>query len=59
MSIVVDIGNTRIKVAKFKKKELVKVIFLKQDEVLSELSKLNFKSGIISNVGNKSLCQKI
>ena len=59
MSIVVDIGNTRIKVAKFKNKELVKVTFLKQDEVLNELSKLNFKSGIISNVGNKSLCQKI
>ena len=59
MSLVIDIGNTRVKVAKFKNKELLKVVFLKQNEVLNELKKLNFKSGIISNVGNKSLCQRI
>ena len=59
MSLVIDIGNTRVKVAKFKNEELLKVVFLKQNEVLNELKKLNFKSGIISNVGNKSLCQKI
>ena len=51
MSLVIDIGNTRVKVAKFKNKELLKVVFLKQNEVLNELKKLNFKSGIISNVG--------
>jgi pantothenate kinase type III len=46
MSLVIDIGNTRVKVAKFKNKELLKVVFLKQNEVLNELKKLNFKSGM-------------
>ncbi|MEJ6753886.1 MAG: type III pantothenate kinase [Flavobacteriales bacterium] len=59
MSIVVDIGNSRIKVAQFKDQELLNVLFLKEDEVLSSLEKLHFKNGIISNVGNKKLCQKI
>ena len=59
MSIVVDIGNSRIKVAQFKNQELLNVCFYKQEEVVSELEKLSFKTGIISNVGNKNLGQKI
>jgi type III pantothenate kinase len=59
MSIVVDIGNSRVKVAQFKNQQLLNVFFYNKDNFLYELDKLPFKTGIISNVGNNKLGQKL
>ena len=59
MRIVIDIGNSRVKVAQFKNQELLNVCFYKEEEVVNALKKIYFKSGIISNVGNNQLFQKI
>ena len=59
MSIVVDIGNSRIKVAQFKNDQLLNVFFYNKDNIINELDKLPFKTGIISNVGNNKLRQKL
>ena len=50
MSIVVDIGNSRIKVAQFKDQQLLNIFSFKKDNIENELEKLPFKTGIISNV---------
>lgn len=59
MSIVIDIGNTRVKVAQFKNQQLLNVFFYKKDNIIKELKNLTFKTGIISNVGNNKLEQKL
>ena len=59
MSIVLDIGNTRVKVAQFKNQQLLNVFFYKKDNIIKELKNLIFKTGIISNVGNNKLEQKL
>ena len=59
MSIVVDIGNSRIKVAQFKDHQLLNVFLYNKDNIENELEKLPFKTGIISNVGNNKLEQKL
>ena len=53
MSIVVDIGNSRVKVAQFKKQQLLNVFLCNKENIINELEKIPFKTGIISNVGNK------
>ena len=59
MSVVVDIGNSRVKVAQFKNHQLLNVFFHNKDNIINELEKLPFKTGIISNVGNNKLGQKL
>ena len=59
MSIVVDIGNSRVKVAQFQNQQLLNVFFFNKDIIINELEKLSFKNGIISNVGNNKLEQKL
>ena len=59
MSIVLDIGNTRVKVAQFKNQQLINVFFNNKDNVINELKNLTFKTGIISNVGNNKLEKKL
>lgn len=59
MSIVVDIGNSRIKVAQFKDQQLLNVFLYNKDNIENELEKTPFKTGIISNVGNNKLEQKL
>jgi type III pantothenate kinase len=59
MSVVVDIGNSRVKVAQFKNHQLLNVFFYNKDNIINELEKLPFKTGIISNVGNNKLGQKL
>ena len=59
MSIVVDIGNSRVKVAQFKNQQLLNVFFYNKDSIINELEKFTFKTGIISNVGNNKLKQKL
>jgi type III pantothenate kinase len=59
MSVVIDIGNSRVKVAQFKNHQLLNVFFYNKDNIINELEKLPFKTGIISNVGNNKLGQKL
>jgi type III pantothenate kinase len=59
MSIVIDRGNSRVKVAQFKKQQLLNVFLCNKVNIISELEKIPFKTGIISNVGNKKLGQKL
>ena len=59
MNIAIDIGNSRIKVAQFKNQQLLNVFFYSKDNIINELEKLTFKNGIISNVGNNKLEQKL
>ena len=59
MSVVVDIGNSRVKVAQFKNHQLLNVFFYNKDNIINELEKFPFKTGIISNVGNNKLRQKL
>lgn len=59
MNIAIDIGNSRIKVAQFKNQQLLNVFFYSKDNIINELEKLTFKYGIISNVGNNKLEQKL
>jgi len=59
MSIVLDIGNTRVKVAQFKNQQLINVFFYNKDNIINELKNLTFKTGIISNVGNNKLEKKL
>ena len=59
MSIVLDIGNTRVKVAQFKNQQLLNVFFYNKDNIIKEFKNLTFKTGIISNVGNNKLEQKL
>ena len=55
MNLIVDAGNTRVKLAVFEKDTLVEVIFIDENELLSEIKKIlkKYKStaGIFSNVG--------
>lgn len=55
MNLIVDAGNTRVKLAVFEKDTLVEVIFIDENELLSEIKKILKKykitAGILSNVG--------
>ena len=59
MNIAIDIGNSRVKVAQFKNQQLLNVFFYNKDNIINALEILPFKTGIISNVGNKKLGQKL
>jgi type III pantothenate kinase len=59
MSVVVDIGNSRVKVAQFKNQQLLNIFFYNKDNIINELKKLPFKTGILSNVGNNKLGQNL
>ena len=59
MNIAIDIGNSRIKIAQFKKKQLLNVFLCNKENIINELEKLPFKTGIISNVGNNKLEKKL
>ena len=45
MSIVLDIGNTRVKVAQFKNQQLLNVFFYNKDNIIEELKNLTLKLG--------------
>jgi type III pantothenate kinase len=59
MSVVIDIGNSRVKVAQFKNQQLLNIFFYNKDNIINELKKLPFKTGILSNVGNNKLGQNL
>ena len=59
MNIAIDIGNSRIKIAQFKKKQLLNVFLCNKENIINELEKLPFKTGIISNAGNNKLAKKL
>ena len=55
MNIVIDIGNTNVKVATFNGNMLANNKVLAYSKLIPYLKDLKFDSGIISNVGNQKL----
>ena len=55
MNLVIDIGNTNVKVAIFNGDLLVNNKVLSSSKLIHYLKNLKFDSGIISNVGNQNL----
>mgnify|MGYP005995384519 FL=1 len=58
MNLVIDVGNTRVKAAVFKKDRVVEVVVFNKKIILSEIKKIlkkySISSGIMSNVGSIS-----
>ena len=55
MNLVIDIGNTNVKLATFKDNAIVAKQVVEYDQLLLQLRKLKFTKGIVSNVGNADL----
>ena len=55
MNLVIDIGNTNVKVATFNGDLLVKNKVLAYSNLIYYLKDLKFSNGIVSNVGNQNL----
>ena len=55
MKLVIDIGNSNVKVATFNEDFLLINEVLEYSKLIQYLKDLNFNSGIISNVGNQNL----
>jgi type III pantothenate kinase len=59
MNLIIDVGNTKIKLAVFDGQNLIKKVTVSHNSLLSTINKLqkdnqNFKNAIISSVGNVS-----
>ena len=58
MKLVIDIGNTRVKVAVFKEDTLVNLVIFEKKKIISEVKKIlqkgGFSAGIMSNVASIS-----
>ncbi|MEO9572161.1 MAG: type III pantothenate kinase [Polaribacter sp.] len=58
MNLIIDVGNTRVKVAVFEKDTIVEVVFFDKTKILSEIKKILKKYkvaiGIMSNVASIS-----
>ena len=59
MNLVIDIGNTNVKLSTFEDNEIVAKQVVEYDQLLLQLKKLNFTKGIVSNVGNADLEKNI
>lgn len=59
MNLVLDIGNTNVKLSTFKDNVIVAKQVVEHDQLLLQLKKLNFTKGIVSNVGNADLEKNI
>lgn len=59
MNLVLDIGNTNVKLSTFKDNLIVAKQVVEHDQLLLQLKKLNFTKGIVSNVGNADLEKNI
>lgn len=59
MNLVIDIGNTNVKLSTFKDNAIVAKQVFEYDQLLLQLKKLNFTKGIVSNVGNADLEKNI
>jgi type III pantothenate kinase len=55
LNLVIDIGNTNVKLATFKDNAIVAKQVVEYDQLLLQLRKLKFTKGIVSNVGNADL----
>ena len=55
MNLVIDIGNTNVKLATFKDNAIVAKQVVEYDQLLLQIRKLKFTKGIVSNVGNADL----
>ena len=55
MNLVIDIGNTNVKLATCKDNAIVAKQVVEYDQLLLQLRKLKFTKGIVSNVGNADL----
>lgn len=59
MNLVIDIGNTNVKLSTFKDNAIVAKQVFEYDQLLLQLKKLNYTKGIVSNVGNADLEKNI
>ena len=59
LNLVIDIGNTNVKLSTFEDNEIVAKQVVEYDQLLLQLKKLNFTKGIVSNVGNADLEKNI
>lgn len=59
MNLIIDIGNTIVKVAVFKAGNLMNKEVLNYSDLHSYLSLIKFKKGIVSNVGNEDIENQI
>ena len=53
MNLIIDIGNSRVKLALFKSDKLIEIKTIKESELIEKVSSINFNSGIISSVGKE------
>ena len=59
MNLIIDIGNTNVKLATFKGDSIVAKEVVEHKQLAQHLKKIKFKKGIISNVGNVELENKV
>ena len=59
MNLVIDIGNTNAKLATFKGDSIVAKEVVEHSQLIQRLRTINFKKGIVSNVGNVELENKV
>ena len=59
MNLIIDIGNTNVKIAFFKAGELVLKEFVNYDDVIEFLNGKKFNQGLVANVGNQQLLDEI
>ncbi|MDG2343253.1 MAG: type III pantothenate kinase [Flavobacteriales bacterium] len=59
MNLVIDIGNTNVKLATFQSDSIVAKKVVEHSQLIQYLKTINFKKGIVSNVGNVELENKV
>ena len=51
MNLIIDIGNTRVKLALFEKDKLIQIHNVNESDLIEKVRSINFSSGIVSSVG--------
>tara|TARA_B100000900_G_scaffold384196_1_gene372832 strand:+ start:299 stop:1021 length:723 start_codon:yes stop_codon:yes gene_type:complete len=59
LNLILDIGNSTVKVATFSANKMVKKEVVEHSQLIHHLNTINFKKGIVSNVGNVELENKV
>lgn len=53
MNLIIDIGNSRVKLALFQNDKLIEIHNVIETDLIDKVSSINFNSGIISSVGKE------
>ena len=59
MNLIIDIGNTNVKVATFKAGVLIDKEIVGYSQLIHCLNDKSFEKGIVSNVGNEDLEKEV